>query len=210
MAKKIKTFTVDEEVYNSLIGKLKDKDVDVNISFLLNKYLKEYLDYIEIVEEELKQSKEYSVPVSSIINALGNLHNFDIYNQQSEAEKKILLKENINKWQKQYDEVKHEKTSLTLNGDEYKEYKAIEKKYGINDAIKFLFKVLSRQTLKLRELTVEEYKATEKEIGPDFREYRKNVIVPKFDKIDKHLDMFFKEFEIKVVEKPEKKQKKGD
>jgi Mn-containing catalase len=205
MAKAIKSFTVDKETYDSLINKLKDKNVETSISFLLNKYLKELLDYIEAVEEELKKWKEYTVPVSFIINSLKDLPNFDAFRQQGETERRKLLKENIDKWQKKFNEAQEEKTPLMLNPDEYKEYKAIEKEYGINDAIKFLFKVLSKQVKMRRELTDEEYKAEENAIGSGFRAYRKEKIVPKFDKIDKHLDKFFKEYEIRVIEKPSKK-----
>ncbi|MDD5009606.1 MAG: hypothetical protein PHU49_13130 [Syntrophorhabdaceae bacterium] len=205
MAKKIKSFTVDEEIYNSLINKFKDRNIETSISFLLNKHLKELLDYIEAIEEELKKSKEHTVPVSFIINSLGDLPNFDVFKQQGKSEKRKLLKENIEKWQKKYDEEKEEKTSLTLNPAEYREYKAIEKEYGINDAIKFLFKVLSKQVKMRRELTDEEYMAEENAIGSGFSKYRKEKIVPQFDKIDKHLDKFFKGFEIRVKEEPAKK-----
>ena len=205
MAKKIKSFTVDEEIYNSLINKLKDRNIETSISSLLNKYLKELLDYIEAIEEELKKSKEYTVPISFIINSLGDLYSFDVFKQQGKSEKRKLLKENIEKWQKKYDEDKESKTPLTLNPAEYREYKAIEKEYGINDAIKFLFKVLSKQVKMRRELTDEEYMAEENAIGSGFSKYRKEKIVPQFDKIDKHLDKFFKGFEIRVKEEPAKK-----
>lgn len=205
MAKAIKSFTVNKEAYDSLINKFRDKNIEISLSHLLNKYIKELLDYIETIEEELKKSKEYTVPVSFIINSLGDLPNFDVFKQQGESEKRKLLKENIDKWQKKYNEEKEEKTPLTLNPDEYREYKAIEKEYGINDAIKFLFRVLSKEVKMRRELSDEEYKAEENAIGSGFRAYRKEKIVPKFDKIDKHLDKFFKEYEIRVIEKPSKK-----
>jgi hypothetical protein len=56
-----------------------------------------------------------------------------------------------------------------------------------------------------RELTDEEYKAEKNAIGSGFREYREEKLIPKFDNIDRHLDKFFKEYEIRVIEKPDKK-----
>ena len=48
--KKIKSFTMDEEPYEALFGMFKGNYVDVSLSYCLNKYIKEFLRYVEAIQ----------------------------------------------------------------------------------------------------------------------------------------------------------------
>jgi hypothetical protein len=67
MAKKIKSFTVDDETYRQLVSKFKNYNPETSISLFLNNRLKELLDYIEDIEKGNKENS-FSVPMSFVIN----------------------------------------------------------------------------------------------------------------------------------------------
>ncbi|MBA4390620.1 MAG: hypothetical protein C0399_06765 [Syntrophus sp. (in: bacteria)] len=70
MAKKVKSFAVDEEIYEAVSGMFKQNYVDVNISYCLNKYLKELLTYLRAIENELNRTPELDVTMSFIIDSI--------------------------------------------------------------------------------------------------------------------------------------------
>ena len=53
MAKKVKSFNVDEGAYNSMVALLKEYGTEASISSLLDKCLKELLNYFKTMEGEL-------------------------------------------------------------------------------------------------------------------------------------------------------------
>ena len=67
MAKKIKTFTTDEEVYNRLISIFKKYKAETSISEYLNNKLKELLVYLEQIEMGIKDYN-YSIPMQFVID----------------------------------------------------------------------------------------------------------------------------------------------
>jgi hypothetical protein len=67
MAKQIKTFTVDDEIYRRLVSKFKDHKPATSISLFLNNRLKELLDYIEQIEKGIKESS-LTIPMSFVID----------------------------------------------------------------------------------------------------------------------------------------------
>jgi hypothetical protein len=69
--KKIKTFTVDEETYNSLVLMFKEYDAEVSVSYYVNACLKDLLNYLKTLDDLRKQEKEtYSVPMSYVIDTI--------------------------------------------------------------------------------------------------------------------------------------------
>jgi hypothetical protein len=69
MPKKIKSFTVDEEVYNSLVAIFKRYKTGVSISLYVNKMLKRLLADLKETEDGLKNSS-VTVPMDYIINKI--------------------------------------------------------------------------------------------------------------------------------------------
>ena len=67
MAKKIKTFTTDEEVYNRLVSMFKKYKAETSISEFLNNKLKELLVYLEDIEKGINEMN-YSIPMQFVID----------------------------------------------------------------------------------------------------------------------------------------------
>jgi len=59
--KKIKSFTVDEETYNSLIAMFRKYNVNVSISQFVDGCLKELIAHLQGLEETIKLNKEFQV-----------------------------------------------------------------------------------------------------------------------------------------------------
>ena len=70
MIKKIKSFTVEEDAYDSLVRRFKESGTDVSVSLFVNNCLRELSKLLERVEKELKESKEYTVIMSFIIKSI--------------------------------------------------------------------------------------------------------------------------------------------
>lgn len=66
MAKKIKSFTVDEDVYNRLVKMFKKYEAATSISMYLNNKLTGLIQNLELLEREFK-SENVSVPMSYVI-----------------------------------------------------------------------------------------------------------------------------------------------
>lgn len=66
--KKIKTFSVDEGTYNSLVSMFKENGAEVSLSYFVDKCLKDLLKYLQTLEAQKKGSEKYTVPMSFIID----------------------------------------------------------------------------------------------------------------------------------------------
>lgn len=75
MAKKIKTFTVDENVYNSVVKLFKKSGAEVSVSLFINNCLEELLVLLQEVDREIKNAPEYTVPLSFIIKSIIDRNN---------------------------------------------------------------------------------------------------------------------------------------
>lgn len=69
MAKKIKSFTADEDVYNRLVTMFKKYGAETSISMYLNNMLKDLLNNLEYLEKGLNDAS-VSVPMSFVIDEL--------------------------------------------------------------------------------------------------------------------------------------------
>lgn len=70
MPKKIKSFTVDEQTYNSLVGMFKKYQAESSISFFLNYCLTQLKENLEIVEKTLENEKDMIVPMKFVIDEM--------------------------------------------------------------------------------------------------------------------------------------------
>jgi hypothetical protein len=69
--KKIKTFTVDEEVYNALVSMFKEYEADVSISYYLDGCLKDLLKYLRTLDDlRRREPEKYTAPMSYIIDMI--------------------------------------------------------------------------------------------------------------------------------------------
>jgi hypothetical protein len=69
MAKKIKSFTTDEDVYNRLVTMFKEYGAESSISMYLNNKLKDLLNNLEFLEKGFRD-ENISVPMSFVIDEL--------------------------------------------------------------------------------------------------------------------------------------------
>jgi hypothetical protein len=70
MAKKVKSFNVDEAAYKSMVALLKEYDTEASISSFLDKCLKELLHYFQTMQDELGDSEERKEIMRFIINRM--------------------------------------------------------------------------------------------------------------------------------------------
>jgi len=103
MVKKIKSFTVEEDVYDALVKIFKDSGTDASVSLFVNKCLKELSVILENVDKVLGESKQYTVPMSYVIKSIVERNEIlgigkDI---PDEFESKFELM--IREWQEEYE-----------------------------------------------------------------------------------------------------------
>ena len=70
MIKQTKSFTVDGDSYSYLSSVFKKAKTDVSISMFIDKCLSELSDYLQKIENLLKGSKTYTVPMSYVIKRI--------------------------------------------------------------------------------------------------------------------------------------------
>jgi hypothetical protein len=68
--RKIKTFNVDEDVYNGLLATFKKYGVNASLSSFVNNCLIELLTHLQEVEQASKNNPAYKIPMSFIISDL--------------------------------------------------------------------------------------------------------------------------------------------
>lgn len=69
--KKIKTFTVDAETYDSLVAMFKEYEAEVSVSYYVDRCLKDLLKYLRTLDDLRKQEAEkYSAPVGYVIELI--------------------------------------------------------------------------------------------------------------------------------------------
>lgn len=69
MRKKIKSFTLNEEIYNSLVTIFREHKVEGSLSLFVHNSMKEFLDYINGIKKEVV-FKHYKVPMSYIVGEI--------------------------------------------------------------------------------------------------------------------------------------------
>lgn len=69
--KKIKSFTVNQETYDSLVAMFKEYDAEVSVSYYVDRCLKDVMEYLKTLDDLRKREIEkYSVPMSYIIDTI--------------------------------------------------------------------------------------------------------------------------------------------
>jgi len=182
MTKKVKSFAVDEEIYEAVFSMFKQNYVDVNISYCLNKYLKELLYYFRAIEGELKKSSELDVPMSFIIESVAREPLFSFLEStpapgMDESPSQIKVKE----FQRKYD-------------TEIKKYPEQAGKYNINAIdgnvpsskfLKAIVKSVIEELTTLGKLPDDRYTEIVREAGgKGLQKKIREDIAPKFAKID--------------------------
>jgi len=111
--KKVKSFTLDEEIYNSLMAKFKEHKVEGSLSLFVHNSMKELLEYITGIKEELEIKKSaYNVPLSFVIDEvvknpllIGHTQSLEFRDQNSSDGSGYLSKYEIDveEWNDKYE-----------------------------------------------------------------------------------------------------------
>jgi hypothetical protein len=67
MRKKAKSFAVDEETYARLSEMFKENYVEVSISYSISRFMKDLLEYLQSIKNELEGNASFTVPLAFII-----------------------------------------------------------------------------------------------------------------------------------------------
>jgi len=177
MAKKVKSFTIEEEPYEELSKIFRENYVDVSISYFLNKAIKELLQYLKSIQEEIKRSGDIKVPMSYIVE---NTVREPLYKSFDSSE----IKKEVKEFQRKYD------IHIKKNPEKISEYdvEKIDDDVSIAQVIKYVTKGVMKQLKERRELTDEEYLELVRETGgKGLRKKLNTKIIPAMDKIDPDL-----------------------
>lgn len=96
MRKKAKSFAVEEETYTQLSEIFKENYVEVSISYCINKFMKDLLEYLQSVKAELKNNASCTVPLAFIIENVARDTLFKKFDT------KQAIQEEIEKYQEIY------------------------------------------------------------------------------------------------------------
>jgi hypothetical protein len=102
--KKIKTFTVDEETYNSLVSMFKEYDAEVSVSYYVNACLRDLLKYLNTLDDLRKQEKEtYSVPMSYVIDTIAREPKMSVLEYEDEVTPYVAGRDELDEIQVRYE-----------------------------------------------------------------------------------------------------------
>ena len=160
--KKIKSFTMDEEPYEALFGLFKGNYVDVSLSYCLNKYVKEFLRYLEAIQAEMERTDEYTMPMSFVIETIARRPIFQVPEDTvfGGAEESPLTAE-VKELQGEYDRYT---TKGGVQGVAKTENAELDTLTAIVKLAKVVAKVAARE-LSGRKLTDDEYIETVRKEG---------------------------------------------
>ena len=180
MAKKVKSFALEQEPYESISLKFKENYVDVTISYCFNKYIKELLEYLEVVEKAIKESGR-PIPMAFVIETVTRGPIFKVLEQEPRpGEAESSLQTELDELQKKYDVHIKRNPAAAIDFAKAK----LEDSF-LPQMLTFVGKGLLLQIKKRRELTDEEWQdLVRKEGGKELQKYLREVAVPVLDRID--------------------------
>jgi hypothetical protein len=182
MAKKVKSFAVDEEIYEAVFGMFKQNYVDVNISYCLNKYLKELLSYLQAIEGELKRNSELDVPMSFVIESVTREPLFSFLDSTpAQGMNESPLQIRVKEFQRKYD------TDVKKYPEQAAKYdiNAIDGNVPSSKFLKAIVKSVIEELTTLGKLPDDRYTEIVREVGgKGLQKKIREDIAPKFAKID--------------------------
>lgn len=195
MKRRAKSFAVEEEYYNELSEIFKSNFVDISISNCINRYIKEFLEYLKTIIREIEKDQSITIPIAFIVETVGREPIFKIFDSE------LSIQEEVKELQKKYN------THIKKNPEKIKEYD-IE---NLNDELQFtkliqlLLKVVWEEKKMGRETTDDEYTELARQIGgKDFLKALRVKVRPialKLDKYDPDLRDVFERIATKLSKK---------
>jgi hypothetical protein len=185
MPKKVKSFAMEGEPYEELFQIFKDSYAEVNISYCMNKYVKDFLRYLKPIQETLKKSPEYNVPLSFIIETTAREPLFKFLDDTpSQGMTESSLNKELRNFQEKYDEhIKKNPPAKQIN-----DLEELGKKHPIAPLIELLRKAMVEDIKNFGRIPDDRYREIALETGGmDLVKFIKEKLVPAFDKIDPDL-----------------------
>ena len=118
MRKKAKSFAVEEDQYNDLFDLFKENYVEISISYCINRYIKEFLEYLKQVEKTLHKDASFTVPMAFVIEAMAREPVFRKFDSDSAIRDEVeVLQEKYNIYIKKNPEKAGELDATTLSDE---------------------------------------------------------------------------------------------
>jgi hypothetical protein len=196
MRKKVRSFALEEEPYEKLLDKFRDNFVDINISYCVNRYIKEFLEYLESVEKIL-QNDSYTVPMAFIIETIARDAIFKKFDSD------LLIKEEVEQLQQKYN------VYIKKNPEKVQEYdnKNVSDELQYSKFAQLTLKMAWEEKKAGRDITNDEFYDLAKQIGgKDFIKALRTKVKPFSEKLEKY-DPDMSEVLAKIINKIFKKQK---
>jgi len=200
MRKKAKSFAVEEETYTQLSEIFKENYVEVSISYCINKYMKDLLEYLQSIKSSLKDNVSFTVPLAFIIENVARDTLFKKFDS------KQVVQEEIERYQEIYN------VYTKKNPDKVQDYdvESINAELQYTKFAKVLFKAQWQEMKLGRELTDDEYRdlilsTGGKELAKGIRTKAK----PFVQKIEKY-DPDLRDVCERLINRVFKKQSKGE
>jgi len=175
MRKTAKSFAVEEEQYEKLFKLFRENYVEVSISYCVNRYIREFLEYLSAIQTALQKGSSYTVPMTYIIEMVAREPIF----KKFDTEAGVI--EEVKELQKKYEtyirknpdkETEFDKDSIVKDGSFFKYLKAIMKM------------IVVEETKLGRELTDDEMVDMFRESGgKGLQKYIREDIGPKIERI---------------------------
>jgi hypothetical protein len=195
MTKKVKSFTADADVYDTLIRIFRDQGAYSSVSFFINKCLTELLEYLQNIHKEIGGSSDKTVPMKFVIDSMLGVPFIKMPDQSA-------LKEEVEEWQRKYDESRSKDITIDVDPEVYKEIEPFGKQYNISDLIRFILKFIYEEAKKRRDLTDDEMDQIIRDMGGiEFRKQMKDKYFSKIEKINPDLRTLIDKFRSKKKER---------
>jgi hypothetical protein len=197
MRKKAKSFAVEEETYTQLSEIFKENYVEVSISYCINRYMKDLLEYFQSIKKELQQGESFTVPLAFIIENVARDTLFKKFDSKQSALEEIAKYQEIyNVYTKKHPEKANEYNTENINAE-----------LQFTKVVQWVLKVIWEERKPGgREQTGDEVTELALKIGG--KEFLKGIrtrLIPITDKLDKY-DPDLGEVFIRVINKVFKKK----
>ena len=169
MRKKVKSFALEDGPYEKLFELFKENYVEISLSYCINKYIKEFLEYLNTIQNELKKDKSYTVPMTYIIETIAREPIFKKFDTESSIKEEAKdLQKRYEAYIKKYPEKKQEF-----------DIESIEKEESFVKVLKAITKAMKEVVRQGRDLTDDEYREIVRKEGKGFVKYVRENITPK-------------------------------
>jgi len=200
MRKKAKSFAVEEQTYTQLSEIFKENYVEVSISYCINKFMKDLLEYLESIKGGLKENVLFTVPLAFIIENVARDTLF----------KKFDTKQSIEEEIEQYQQIYNVYTKKHPDKVQDYDIENINAELQYTKFAKLLFKAQWQEMKLGRELTDDEFRELGMSIGgKEFVKGIRTKVKPLVQKIEKY-DPDLRDVCNRLINTVFKKQSKGE